>query len=951
MSELQKPRESASTPPDPEGFAVDQMVPANLSRLLESILEHTYIKAVSLDTKFRFVWVNQAYADACGRPRGFFLGKNHFDLYPHEENQAIFQQVIDSGTPYFTVAKPFVFPDQPERGVTYWDWSLYPVKGPTGAVESLVFTLVDATARVSLAKAAQESEALLQRTFDEAPVGAVLVGPDFKFVRVNSAFYGFLGYLPGELNGLSIKDVTAPEDHDATAAGMAKLLCGVADSFGVEKRYLRKDGSLVWGQTSVGVIRDAQQRISRFLAMIVDSTARHRVESIMAARLELSELSAQASLNDFLQTTLDKAESLTESCIGFFHFVDPDQENLLLQTWSHNTLRNMCTAEGAGKHYPVSQAGVWVDCLREKKPVVHNDYAHLEHKKGLPPGHAAVIRELVVPVIRDGSVVAILGVGNKASDYRQEDVELVQGFADEVVDIVTRKRAEEALQESERKFRVIADYTVDWEMWFGPDGKLVWVNPAVQRITGYSVEECLSMGDFPLPLVLAEDRAAYLRQYGKPKTGTRGEAVEFRIACKNGTVRWVSLSWQSIPDLNGVPQGHRSSIRDITRRRQLEEVARQNQKMEGIGHLAGGMAHEFNNILAAGMMNLSLLKRNPAPDDRLQCIEDIQALFERAADLVRQLLAFSRRSLMQPKALDLNQWLGDLCRTLRHLVGERIRLEFVVAPDPVMVQADRGMLQQALMNLCLNARDAMPDGGLLTIALGKEHLDEARARKSESSRPGLFACLSVCDTGRGMDAETLKRIFEPFFSTKDVGQGTGLGLSTVYGIIHQHRGWVEVESQVGSGSVFRVYLPVLPPSPAAEVASVRKEASPRGGETILIVEDEPSVRNLLGNLLAQEGYRTLYAANGQEALQIWSQHRNEVHLLFTDMVMGQGMSGLELAKALRQERPSLKVIVFSGYSSDLEGLTASPDASVTFLPKPCPDERLLPVVRDCLDGR
>ncbi len=926
------------------------MVPVDMSRLLESILEHTYIKAVYLDTQFRFVWVNQAYADACRRPQSFFLGKNHFDLYPHEENQAIFQQVVDSGTPYFTVAKQFVFPDQPERGVTYWDWSLYPVKGSTGSVESLVLTLVDATERVALAKAAQESEALLQRTFDEAPVGAALVASDLKFVRVNSAFCGFLGYLPEELNGLSIKDVTAPADHDATAAGMAKLLCGVADSFGVEKRYLRKDGSLVWGQTSVGVIRDAQQRVSRFLAMIVDSTARHRVESIMAARLELSELSAQASLNFFLQTTLDKAEALTESCIGFFHFVDPDQENLLLQTWSHNTLRNMCTAEGAGKHYPVSQAGVWVDCLREKKPVIHNDYARLEHKKGLPPGHAPVIRELVVPVIRDGSVVAILGVGNKASDYRQEDVELVQGFADEVVDIVSRKRAEEALQESERKFRVIADYTVDWEMWFGPDGQLLWVNPGAERITGYSVGECLALHDFPLPLVLEEDRSAYLREYGKP-AGTRGEAVEFRIVCKSGMVRWVSLSWQSVPDVNGVPQGHRSSIRDITHRRQLEEVVRQNQKMEGIGHLAGGVAHEFNNILAAGMMNLSLLKIDPTGDDRLRCIDDIQSLFERAADLVRQLLAFSRRSLMQPRLLDLHQWVGDLCRTLRHLVGERIRLEFVAAPDEVMVQADRGMLQQALMNLCLNARDAMPDGGHLTIALSQGYVDETRARKSESSRPGQFACLSVCDTGCGMDEDTLKRVFEPFFTTKDVGEGTGLGLSTVYGIIHQHRGWVEVESKLGSGSRFHVYLPLLPPSTTVEVGPVGKEEGPQGGETILIVEDEASVRNLLGNLLAREGYRTLYAANGQEALQIWSQHRNEVHLLFTDMVMGEGLSGLELAKALRQERPSLKVIIFSGYSGDLEGLTAAPDASVTFLPKPCPLEELLPVVRNCLDGR
>jgi len=318
--------------------------------------------------------------------------------------------------------------------------------------------------------------------------------------------------------------------------------------------------------------------------------------------------------------------------------------------------------------------------------------------------------------------------------------------------------------------------------------------------------------------------------------------------------------------------------------------------------------------------------------------------------LTRQLLMFSRRTVLEIKVLDLNDVVANLLKMLGRLIGEDIELQFHRESGLPAIEADVGMLEQVLMNLCVNARDAMPKGGRITIATETVQVDEQRATANPDARPGFFVCLSVADTGTGMDEETLKRIFEPFFTTKEVGKGTGLGLATVYGIVAQHKGWVEVASQLGLGTSFRLMLPastgVVVNSGAAGPRIVAK-----GHETILLVEDDASVRWMLLQTLETLGYQVFEAGNGQEAMQLWQTHGPQVDLLFTDMVMPEGMTGLELAEKLRTKKPALKIIISSGYSAEVTQLGVATKEGIVYLPKPYELRVLGAAVRDCLDRK
>jgi signal transduction histidine kinase/ligand-binding sensor domain-containing protein/CheY-like chemotaxis protein len=376
----------------------------------------------------------------------------------------------------------------------------------------------------------------------------------------------------------------------------------------------------------------------------------------------------------------------------------------------------------------------------------------------------------------------------------------------------------------------------------------------------------------------------------------------------------------------------------------------QARKMEAIGQLAGGVAHDFNNILTAILMQLGLLldekDLNSSARDGLQ---DLEKQAKRAASLTRQLLAFSRRQVMQSRAFDLNAMLEELFKMLRRLLGENIDLEFK-GGQPLWIDGDIAMIEQVVTNLCLNARDAMaPKGGRLVIETRLRNLNDAEAKASPEARAGAFVYLSVTDRGCGMDEKTLQHIFEPFFTTKEVSKGTGLGLATVYGIIKQHRGWLEVASKVGSGSTFSIYLPSRT-APATAGPGNAAERTPRGNETILIVEDENAVRTMASRSLQKCGYRVLEAIDGREAISAWDKHGPGIDLLFSDMVMPNGITGLELAERFRLTKPGLKVIVTSGYSVDLRKAGISGKSSFVYLAKPYETKDLGAAVRNCLDG-
>jgi signal transduction histidine kinase/CheY-like chemotaxis protein len=385
--------------------------------------------------------------------------------------------------------------------------------------------------------------------------------------------------------------------------------------------------------------------------------------------------------------------------------------------------------------------------------------------------------------------------------------------------------------------------------------------------------------------------------------------------------------------------------------RESEERLRQAQKLEAVGQLAGGVAHDYNNLLTVQLGHLDMLKEMAGlPAGAQESLGQIEKSARMAARLTAQLLAFSRRQVLQMRRLDLNEVVESLSRLLRRVLREDITLDLRPGAAPHWVDADAGTMEQVVMNLVVNARDAMPDGGVLAIAVEAVSFTAATASRHAASRAGDFVCLSVSDTGKGMDAETRDRIFEPFFTTKEAGKGTGLGLATVYGIVEQHQGWIEVDSTPGSGSVFRVYLAAREaPASAPDAAGRASETDvPRGrGELILVAEDDPAVRRMVTTSLERLGYAVVAAADAQEAGQLWRLHAADVRLLLTDMVMVGGASGLELAGELRRDRPALPVLVMSGYSQDL--VSGGLGADMAFLAKPWTQEALARAVRRCLD--
>ena len=388
-----------------------------------------------------------------------------------------------------------------------------------------------------------------------------------------------------------------------------------------------------------------------------------------------------------------------------------------------------------------------------------------------------------------------------------------------------------------------------------------------------------------------------------------------------------------------------SLLIEVEERQLIEGQLRQAQKMEAIGQLAGGVAHDFNNILAAMMMQAELAGSAPdLPEDTREGLAEILTATERAANLTRQLLLFSRRQVMQPRVLDLNDVVTQLAKMLQRIIGEDVPLKLLQSPRPLLTRADPGMLDQVLMNLAVNARDAMPDGGELRIETTEHVVDEAQTRFHPDAVVGTYVRLSVCDSGTGIAAANLSRIFEPFFTTKEPGKGTGLGLATVFGIVRQHNGWMKVDSELGRGTSFHIYLPTSAQSGsegASTAVAVRRTGN---GETILIVEDESAVRGVTREVLLRHGYSVIEAPNGREALTLWRERQEEISVLLTDLVMPGGVNGLQLARQVLAERPTLKVIYMSGYSAEVAGAEQTLRVGENFLQKPFGPVQLLDAV-------
>ena len=520
-----------------------------------------------------------------------------------------------------------------------------------------------------------------------------------------------------------------------------------------------------------------------------------------------------------------------------------------------------------------------------------------------------------------------------------------------IQDFTEIERAEEARRESDQRFRQLTE-SIDEVFWLTDVSKkqMIYVSPAFPHVWGRSCESIYAAPQSWLDTVHTDDRT---RVHAAQELQTTGNYdLEYRIVRPDGVVRWIHERAFPVKDAKGELYRIAGVASDITVRRDLEEQFRQAQKMEAVGQLAGGIAHDFNNLLTVIQMQSSLLladmREIPGVVTGVQQIMDAA---KRASTLTRQLLTFSRRQAQAARPLDLADTIGNMAKMLRRILGEDISLESRFAPGLPHVHADAGMMEQVLMNLVVNARDAMPRGGHLVITLDAATFNAEYAAAHPPAIAGQFVCLKVSDTGDGIPPEIKARIFEPFFTTKEVGKGTGLGLATVFGIVQQHEGWIDVESEVGVGTTFKVFLPAIGKS-ALPVAPVDRVPAIRGGsETILIVEDDLMVRAITGAALRQRGYHVVEAGTAADALVRWDEIKGKVDLLVTDLIIPGGVSGNILAEQLLQRRPSLPVIYTTGYSTESISRQLQLEPGKNYLEKPYSLADLAIIVRYRLNHR
>jgi PAS domain S-box-containing protein len=671
----------------------------------------------------------------------------------------------------------------------------------------------------------------------------------------------------------------------------------------------RKDGSLRTEEMTITPIRDERDRISHFIAINQDVTERQAAQAALQQEQAFFE-SLASTIPDrlYFKDRSSRFVRINDAMARFFGLKNPAEA-------VGKTDFAIFSTEHARQAYLDEQR-----IMATGLPLIG-----VEEKETWPDGTVTWVSSTKMP-LRDarGAITGLVGLSR---------------------DITESKRAHEALRESEEKFSKIFQVApVAVVITAVEDGAILEANESFLRMSGYTSEEILGRTTVEIGWVDAKarrDLVETLRAHGHI------HRTQLFLMAKDG--RQVDCLFNGELIEIGGRTRLLSILLDVSESHQLEAQLRQAQKMEAVGQLAGGVAHDFNNILAATMMHLSILQMEPGLTASVRgSLKELEIEAKRAASLTRQLLMFSRRQAMNVQLIDLNGVLANLLKMLRRLIGEHVELVFVGGAESAWVEVDAGMIEQVIMNLCVNSRDAMPEGGRLTISIHPVELTAAEVAGRAEARPGPFINLSFGDTGCGMDAATVKHIFEPFFTTKEPGKGTGLGLATVYGIIKQLQGWIEVASAVGQGTTFSIFLPARS-APASERQTPLPGNIPGGTETVLVVEDDASVRRMVAGTLRVLGYRVLDAANGKAAEKLWAAHADQISLLFTDVIMPEGISGLTLAERFRAAKPALRVIVSSGYSDQLLDLNRLEQADLMRLPKPYTAEELADAVRACLD--
>jgi two-component system cell cycle sensor histidine kinase/response regulator CckA len=871
-------------------------------RRFRSLIENSADAIALLDRKGKILYGSPSATRMLGYPRGSMIGHPGFEIIHPDDVEPVrrrLEESLQKPGAHVPIEARFRHSDGTYRHVEGLLTNLL----QDSAVAAVVMNYNDVTETDVAQAAFRRSEERFRTLTVSSPLVVFETNAAGQCTYVSPRWSDLFGVPVDRALGVGWLDLVHPDDR-ARIMREWQQAAGVEEEGAYEYRINRLDGQVRWARGVARAVRSPEGAILGYVGTVEDITERKRAEDeLRVSRERFFTLFRSSPSPTGVGTHDGRFIEVNDRYVEFFGYTRDELMSRTvhdLQLWVN----------------PAERAGV-IEKLK-KEGSVRNYEASFRRKDG--EIRTALLTMEPFEALGADTIIAML------------------------VDITDRKRAAEALRQSEIKFRALSE-SAGSAIMISQGDHVVYANAAAEQIAGCTRQELMGMDFWQL---VHPDFRETVRQ--RREARLRGEETnlryEFKIRNVKNEERWVDFTatvveWEGKPAILG-------TAFDVTERRRLEEQLRQSQKMEAVGRLAGGVAHDFNNLLGViiGYSEL-LLESLPSGDQKTRGrIEEVHKAGQRAASLTRQLLAFSRQQVLEPHLLNLNAVVGDMEKLLRRLIGEDI--ELVTGLDPALgtVRADPGQLEQVIMNLAVNARDAMPKGGRVAIQTTNVDLSEQISYQGFTILPGRYVLLSVTDSGRGMDAETQRRIFEPFFTTKELGKGTGLGLATVYGIVKQSEGYIHVYSEPGHGATFKVYLPRV--DVTAREARVEKPAeSLRGTETVLVVEDEESLRELVVTVLEQNGYNVIAAERPAAALEAAARIGEPIHLLLTDVVL-PGMSGRELAEKLLAQRKDLKVLYVSGYTDDIITHHGVLEPGIAFLQKPFSRESLLVKVREVL---
>ncbi len=932
-----------------------------LTALMDNMPDHIYFK----DNESRFIRISKAQANRFGlNEPAHAVGKTDFSFFSDEHARLTYeaeQEIIKTGRPIVGLEEKETWPD---GRVTWASTTKVPFYDDKENIIGTFGISRDMTKHKLMEEELRKNEERFRKIFEESQFGMILSDPDFRFEKVNPAFCKMIGYSAKEFASKSFVDITHPDDIGNDIENIKKLGIGEIPFYKTEKRYIHKTGEIVWGNIVISSIRNNDGSLLYYLGMIENITERkqeereiRRLNRVYAVLSNINQLivregERQSLLNEVCNIAIREGE-FQMSWIGI---IDP-KTNLFKLAASAGKADGYLEYLHTSIIQIMAKRAPFYRTLLNGQIVISNDIEHddrlaSQRKKALALGYRALA---AFPLHIDDEIIGVVNFYSSEKDFfNEEEMKLLEELSMDVSYALyslkiedQRTQAATEMQESEKKYRRIFENVQDVYFEALIDGTILEISPSIEIISKnkYKRNDLIgkSMNDFCINI---EEDQAFLSAILE-----RGSVSDFEVTLKNqhGSQIPCALSAKLQFNAQGNPEKIIGSISDITDRKLYQNQLMQTQKVQSIGTLAGGIAHDFNNILGIILAFNSILEKSKANEENiLKSTTAIAQAVSRGTTLVRQILTFARQTGVAVKPMRVSDLIYELVAMLNETFPEVIEFQTSVEKNIPIINADQTQLHQVLLNLCVNARDAMPKGGIIGIEV-KTVASETLIQQFSKAEKCRYISIRVSDTGVGMDESTKSCIFDPFFTTKEKGKGTGLGLSVVYGVIQEHHGFISIDSKVGEGTTFYLYLPV--PQEEKNIRDgeiVKPEAMQRGSETILFVEDEELLREIVQSTLESMGYKVIVAANGKEAVEIFKKHFKSIALVLTDMGLPK-LLGTDVFVMLKEINPDVKVIFASGFMSLETKSELLREGAKGFILKPYNLNEVLQIVREVLD--